>query len=107
MKRALYLAVLMPSFGFCAGAGGINVTPDPKAILRSTNTWTGAQTFIGSITVTSCSGCGSGGSSSGYPDWMIDGSFIGPNAPGANPIKYKWLEVNGNMRILNSYTTFE
>lgn len=103
MRKLLYGLFLLPSLGFCAGAGGINLTLDPKALLKSTNTWTAAQTFS-SITVTSCSGCGGGGSSSGYPDWLIDASFVGPNSPTANPIKFKYLDLQGDMYILNSYT---
>ena len=56
----------MPSVAGATGAG-IKLTPDPKAITRSTNTWTGSQTFVASTTfigpITAdggCVGCGGG-----------------------------------------------
>lgn len=112
MKKLLYAVIFFPSLAFAAGAGGINLTPDQKAILRSTNTWTAAQTFSSAtfttITVGSCNGCGGGGSgNAGIQDWLVDGSFIGPNQPGANPIKFKSLLIEGDMYVLNVYSTID
>jgi len=71
-KWIIFLLGLSPSAAFAAGAGGINLTPDPKALLRSTNTWTGSQTFKssttfdGDVTINgNCTGCGSGGGGGG------------------------------------------
>lgn len=75
MKRWI-LAILsfIPATAFAAGAGGINLYQNPKAILNSTNTWTAAQTFS-SITVNSCAGCGS--NASGLITIYSNGSPVG------------------------------
>lgn len=70
MKKLLLALLFSPSLAYAAGAGGINLTPDMKAILRTTNTWTAAQTFTsatftGNITVNGCTGCGAGGGGGG------------------------------------------
>jgi hypothetical protein len=62
----------------------------PYGLLSTTNTWMAAQIGIGS-----------------YPNWLIDGSFIGPNAPGVNTIKFKSLLINGDMNILNAFGTID
>lgn len=49
---------------FAAGAGGINLYQNPKAILNSTNTWTAAQTFSSITVIGACGGCSSGGGAS-------------------------------------------
>lgn len=75
MKRWI-LAILsfIPATAFAAGAGGINLYQNPKAILNSTNTFTAAQTFS-SITVNSCAGCGS--NASGLITIYSNGSPVG------------------------------
>lgn len=67
MKRFLWIIFgFWSALSFADGGGGINLTPNPKALLKSTNTWTAAQnfssaTFSGPITVSGCTGCGGGG----------------------------------------------
>lgn len=89
MKKILLLLALLyaPALAFGAGAGGINLTPNPKALLNSTNTWTAAQTFTsatftGPITVQNCIGCGSGGGGAGggaSPLAISTGSAVAAN----------------------------
>lgn len=106
----------------------------PFVILYTTNNWQTTQTFKSSTTFVSgtmgingvtyvwpnsqVSGClnndGSGNLSwapcsggSASVDWEIDANFVGPNLAGANPLKFKSLEVEGNLNILNAYGTVD
>lgn len=62
----------------------------PYVLLYTTNTWYAAQIGLGQ-----------------YPNWLIDGSFIGPNQPGVYTITFKSLLVNGDMNIFNAYGTID
>jgi hypothetical protein len=95
-------------------ADAITVTSNPKMLLKSTNTWTAPQTFNSSTTFNGqitlnggCIGCGGGTAGAAYPDWIVDGTFNGVNAKGANPLYFKSLEIEGDVYVLNSYTEHE
>lgn len=73
MRKWLFLLLLAPTVARGAGAGGINLTLDPRALLRSTNTWTAAQTFssgtfTGDLTIDgTCTGCGAAAAAASTP----------------------------------------
>lgn len=63
MKKSWLILIFLPTMAY---SSGIEVNSNAKALLRSTNTWSAAQTFS-SITVTgACGGCGSGSGGGGY-----------------------------------------
>lgn len=104
-KLIFFLSMFIPSLAYAIG-GDQTITTNPKILLRLNNTWTGTQTFKDIIITGTCTGCG-GSSGGGYPDWKVDGTFTGVNAKGDNPLKFKSLQIDGDVYVLNSYTEHE
>jgi len=53
MKKWLLALLFIPSISYADGGGGINLTLNPKALLKSTNTWQAPQVFLSSTTFSS------------------------------------------------------
>ncbi len=59
----------------------------PFVLLYTTNTWTQPQINLGA-----------------YPDWLVDGSFSGLTVKWLSPVRFKSLDLDGDLYILNIYT---
>lgn len=78
-KWIIAIIALGPNLIHAAGAGGINLYQDPKALLRSTNTFTAAQTFSSITVIGACGGCSSGGGSAdNLGSHVATGTLVAP-----------------------------
>lgn len=81
------LLILSASSFLYADNGDQSSSVNPRALLKSTNTWTAAQINVGA-----------------YPDWIVDGTFHGTNVKWKSPLYFNSLDLDGDLYILNLYT---
>lgn len=106
MKRWLIFILSCPSIAIASQGGGINLTPDPRALLRSTASVTASWTFFDTITflqpitVPSCIGCGGGAITPGASFYLWNTNSLQPGAT----LYVGSATIQGNAIVYSSLT---